>query len=284
MSTKVRDFTKRDKIAGAIIGFTIGDAMGATTEFMNEGQIKLKYGQLTDIVGGGWLNLAPGEVTDDTQMMMCVMDALMKTQSKEDLSGKLFAEQCRTEFIKWYYTNPKDIGGQCSRGIKCLIDNETKAVCYVDRDALGNGSLMRALPCAILDEPLLNCLQGKMTHNNPTCLHAIQIYHNNIVRLIAGTPARMMNYAEKLFPPTGHVFNTLNNALYWAHKDTFEEAIIGAVNHGGDADTIGALTGGLAGARFGYSKIPQIWIDKLDSNVKKDLEKFINFAFNCLQI
>lgn len=70
----------------------------------------------------------------------------------------------------------------------------------------------------------------------------------------------------------------------WAHKDTFEEAIIGAVNHGGDADTIGALTGSLAGARFGYSKIPQIWIDKLDSNAKKDLEKFINFAFDCLQI
>ena len=89
MSTKVRNFTKRDRIAGAIIGFAIGDAMGATTEFMNEGQIKLKYGQLTDIIGGGWLNLAPGEVTDDTQMTMCVMNALMKTQNEEDLSGKL---------------------------------------------------------------------------------------------------------------------------------------------------------------------------------------------------
>ena len=277
MNTKARNSTRRDRIAGAIFGFAIGDAMGATTEFMNERQIKFKYGQLTDIVGGGWLCLKPGEVTDDTQMMVCVMNALMKTQDREDLSGKLFAKECREEFINWYYTNPKDIGGQCSRGIEYLINKKAK-VCYVDKDALGNGSLMRALPCAILDEPLLNYIQGKLTHNNSTCSHAIEVYHNNIAHLLDDSPTRMMNYAEELLPPTGHVFNTLNNALYWAHKDTFEEAIIGAVNHGGDADTIGALAGGLAGARFGYSKIPQIWIEKLDSSVKKELEKFINFC------
>lgn len=76
--------TKRNKIAGAIYGFAIGDAMGATTEFMSEEQIKKSFGQVTDILGGGWLNLKVGEVTDDTQMSICVMNALMRTLNHDD--------------------------------------------------------------------------------------------------------------------------------------------------------------------------------------------------------
>lgn len=44
--------TIRNKIAGVIYGFAIGDAMGATTEFMNPKQIKKQYGKVTDIIGG----------------------------------------------------------------------------------------------------------------------------------------------------------------------------------------------------------------------------------------
>ena len=57
-----------DGILGALYGFAIGDAMGATTEFMDEHQIKAKYGQVDNIVGGGWLKLEAGQVTDDTQI------------------------------------------------------------------------------------------------------------------------------------------------------------------------------------------------------------------------
>lgn len=71
--------TIKNKIAGAMYGFAIGDAMGATTEFMNPTEIKKKYGKVTDIIGGGWLNLKAGEVTDDTQMTMCVIEAVMNS-------------------------------------------------------------------------------------------------------------------------------------------------------------------------------------------------------------
>ncbi len=43
------------------------------------------------------------------------------------------------------------------------------------------------------------------------------------------------------------------------HAPTFESALIDAVNRGGDADTNGAITGGLLGARFGESAIPSAW-------------------------
>ena len=47
----------KNRLKGALYGFAIGDAMGATTEFMSEDKIKSEYGKLTDIVGGGWLDL-----------------------------------------------------------------------------------------------------------------------------------------------------------------------------------------------------------------------------------
>jgi len=44
----------------------VGDSLGATVEFMSRDKIRQKYGELRDIVGGGWLNLRPGEWTDDS--------------------------------------------------------------------------------------------------------------------------------------------------------------------------------------------------------------------------
>ena len=45
--------------------------------------------------------------------------------------------------------------------------------------------------------------------------------------------------------------------------DSFEDALVAAVNMGGDADTIGAITGGLAGAIYGASSIPLRWVNSL---------------------
>ena len=265
--------TKKNKIAGAIYGFAIGDAMGATTEFMSENKIKETFGNVTDILGGGWLNLKAGEVTDDTQMSMCVMDALMKGK-------KHFKMHCAENFVDWYKSGPKDIGGQCQRAIQHFM--YTGQYIYKDSEALGNGSLMRALPCAVLNNVQLNIEQGIITHNNQECSRGIQIYTRLIQNYLNGN---LYTYNVKgLLEPSGYLWNTLNNAVYWSNKSTFADAIIGAVNHGGDADTIAAITGGLAGAKFGYDNIPQRWIDQLDYDVKIFLEKFKNFAFTYVQI
>lgn len=272
--------TKRNKIAGAIYGFAIGDAMGATTEFMSEKQIRKTYGKVIDIIGGGWLNLKAGEVTDDTQMTMCVMNALMKTLNDEDLMGMNFMKECRKEFIKWYESGPKDVGGQCSRAITYMKNGHLGM--YHEDSALGNGSLMRAMPCAVLDKELLNELQGRMTHNNSECTQVIQVYSRLIQNYINGN---YITYNIKgLLEPSGYFWNTFNNSIYWSKKKTFEDAIIGAVNHGGDADTIAAIAGSLAGAKFGFDAIPERWINQLNPEVKIFLEKFKNFAFTYLQI
>jgi len=61
--------------------------------------------------------------------------------------------------------------------------------------------------------------------------------------------------------PTGYVLDTLEVAV-WAflHTTTFEDAVINAVNRGADADTVGAVVGALAGARYGMSSIPSRWL------------------------
>lgn len=265
-----------DKIFGAIYGFAIGDAMGATTEFMHANQIKKEFGQVTDIIGGGWLNLKPGEVTDDTQMTICIMAALIGKSTDED-----FTNLCVRNFIKWYKSKPKDIGNQCRKGIEYYLKAERCTLINdkfipEDEDAQGNGSLMRAMPCALLNESSLNVMQGWLTHNNLECTMAILEYTKLIQSLMHSNEYSAA--VTKLMAPTGHVKNTLNNAIYWSMKPTFEEAIIGAVNDGGDADTIAAIAGSLAGVRFGYKAIPEKWIDKLDSNVKRQLKVFGNFA------
>ena len=267
-----------DKIAGSVFGFVIGDAMGATTEFLTSEQVEKIYGKVTKIIGKGWLGLKPGEVTDDTEMTICIMKALMKYPD----DSEKFKKACERNFIEWFKTKPKDIGCQCMRGIKWIMlgGNIPR-----DRNALGNGSLMRAMPCALLNKEKFNIVQGELTHRNRDCSSFIQIYTNLIqLYLYDNYDNKNKVKTDKLLKPSGHVKNTLNNSIYWTDNSaTFKEAIIGAVNHGGDADTIAAITGSLAGAKFGFKEIPKEWINSINADTKMMLKEFIKFTIFYLQ-
>lgn len=279
----------RDKIRGALYAHAIGDAMGATTEFMSAEEIKIKYGRVDNLIGGGWLDLNIGETTDDTAMTIGVIDALMSGFK----SFEEFKKACADNFLAWFETGPKDVGNQCRLAlVKYKMTGE-----YIDedKDALGNGSIMRALPCGLLpmdfwsilsactqnpDDSLtggpeyLNILQGEITHRNKTCADLLSDYTKIIRAFILGKNFKLKS--QELLKPSGYIINTYNNAKYFANLP-LADAIIGAVNHGGDADTIAAITGSMAGARGGYSAIPTEWIDKLDANVKAKYDAFTEF-------
>lgn len=118
----------QDKIKGALYGFAIGDAMGATTEFMTKDEIQSKYKKLEDIIGGGWLNIEAGNVTDDTEMSLCVMRVLIKNDYKN------FKKDIACEFSKWLDTQPQDVGNQCMKAIE-FYKNNNKYI-YVDRKSV----------------------------------------------------------------------------------------------------------------------------------------------------
>ncbi len=279
----------RDKIRGALYAHAIGDAMGATTEFMTADEIKIKYGRVDDLIGGGWLDLNVGETTDDTAMTIGVIDALMAGFG----SFEEFKKSCADNFLAWFETGPKDVGNQCRLAlVKYKMTGD-----YIDedKDALGNGSLMRALPCGLLpmdfwsilsactqnpDDSLtggpeyLNILQGEITHKNKTCAEILNEYTFIIRGFISGANFKLKS--QELLKPSGYIINTYNNAKHFANLPV-ADAIIGAVNHGGDADTIAAITGSMAGARDGYHSIPKEWIDKLDNNIKMKYDAFTEF-------
>lgn len=275
MSTKLKD-----KILGSLVGFAIGDAMGATTEFMTQDQIKDQYGQVNDIFGGGWLHLPRGKVTDDTQMMLCVAKGMALTPKYLDP-----LQAIADEFIQWLDSEPADVGSCCRRAITQnrgypVSDWVERNIAYqksCGKEDLGNGGLMRCLVPCLLGRPVIALKQSHLTHANETSNMAIRAYYVNIQAAL--NKDTITHTRPHLMNPTGHVENTLNNVLYWSSMD-FREGILGAVNDGGDADTIAALTGGLLGAKFGLDHIMDVareWVEHLDPLVFQALNLTANY-------
>lgn len=267
----------KDKVRGSLFGFAIGDAMGATTEFMSAKSIKLKYGMVDQIIGGGWLNLKAGQVTDDTQMMLCVARAMMEHWNNLDA----MLQQISENFVTWLESGPIDVGTTCMQSIyanrgkpwKEWVSYNQKHQWDTHREDLGNGGLMRCLVPCLLGDRYIAWQQSNLTHSNNTCRSAIDIYYWAVSDYLWDRPVPTYKYVE----PKGQVEYTLSNALYWAQKGSFREAILGAVNDGGDADTIAALSGGLAGARYGYTAIPSEWLSVLEEDITAELEKIADF-------
>ena len=272
----------KDRIKGAIYGVAIGDALGGPLEFMSAEAIQQNYGRVTEMIGGGWLDLEPGETTDDTAMTVAVAEGILEEpEMPYQAIGK--------RFIKWYKSGPKDIGNACACSILNAIRNkgdwwEASHMTQAEhgRPVEGNGALMRTIyPALYYTNPhkrkLITRGIALMTHagqqSTVICEDYVEIVHAAItdeeshIRLTTGCP------------PTGYVFDTYNNALEAIFKTgNFEEAVIEAVNRGGDADTIGAVCGGLAGAMYGYSQIPERWIACLSKDLKKKLDRLADKA------
>ena len=62
----------------------------------------------------------------------------------------------------------------------------------------------------------------------------------------------------------GYVVDTLEAAIWcFLNTDNYKDCVLKAVNLGEDTDTIGAVSGGLAGLYYGMEAIPRKWIDLL---------------------
>ena len=98
---------------------------------------------------------------------------------------------------------------------------------------------------------------------------------NQYERILSG---RLGSLHESDVRSTGYVVHTLEASLWCLLKaESFEEAVLKAVNLGGDTDTVGAVTGGLAGLLYGLPAVPRDWIvvlarrDELENQFKKFL-------------
>lgn len=286
--------------------------LGGPLEFMSDWQICNTYGRVTDMIGGGWLNLKPGEVTDDTQMTLCVARGIL--DALEGDNGLDLVASVGQQFIAWADSKPKDIGGACSHsiavakqlgrirwhGVPTAADWE-EAARQTRRDGgrpvEGNGALMRTvypgLYCSTKGGAEMQARAfAEMTHRGDKSTEACVLYTRMVYLLTEavnkyqdGNVADFLHECLKgtfydgsvekpaTYAAGGYVVDSMCTAVSClAHAQSFEEAVCAAANLGGDTDTNAAITGGLAGAWFGFSAIPARWVDALAPGLRQDLD------------
>ncbi|MFC0242649.1 ADP-ribosyl-[dinitrogen reductase] hydrolase [Rhodopseudomonas telluris] len=269
-----------DRALAAYLGFALGDALGATVEFMTQREIAERYGVHKEIIGGGWLRLKPGQVTDDTDMALALGRSLIRC-------GGLDVRDVCEEFAAWLKTGPVDVGSTCRRGIRRYITNGTVEGPYFEGDA-GNGAAMRVLPLALAtigrpaEAEAWTVAQGHITHHHPLSDGAALALVQMLQALIAGEGrSRARAIADALvdthrsfrFEPyhgqsSAYVVDTMQTVLHhYFSTETFSDCVVATVNQGGDADTTGALVAMLAGATHGLAALPKRWLDRLDRSV-----------------
>jgi ADP-ribosyl-[dinitrogen reductase] hydrolase len=284
-----------NRALGAYLGFACGDALGATVEFMTPKQIQKRHGVHQELIGGGWLGLEAGQVTDDTQMSLALGQAIIDHQGWN-------IQAVADNFVVWMESDPPDIGNTCSRGITRYRDSGELYGLPRDDDA-GNGACMRNLPVVLATLNRPDCFkewslqQSRITHHNPLSDAATLTLGRIVNHLIneqdtdaCRQEAELLisQYREFAYSPypgkaSGYIVDTVQTVLHYLfNTDSFESCLIATINQGGDADTTGALAGMLAGAKYGIEQIPERWLTKLDQQVadqiRQQTTELIRFA------
>jgi len=253
----------RDEARGMLIGLAIGDALGTTLEFTPRAKVR----PISDMVGGGPFGLAPGVWTDDTSMALCLAQSILACR------GWCPADAMR-RFILWRdegYLSPTgacfDIGVQTNDALGRFLRTGDPIAGPTEDAASGNGGIMRLAPVVIAfgtrvaDAEAAARAQSALTHASPACLDAASAMARCLV-----TGSRNALPAPDAPPAeaTGWVCHTMEAAA-WAlgQGDDPETVLLAAVNLGGDADTVGAVTGQLAGRIWGWEALPPRWRARL---------------------
>ncbi|MGY1986917.1 ADP-ribosylglycohydrolase family protein [Blastococcus sp. SYSU DS0669] len=286
------------RVAGALVGSAVGDALGAPFEFGPPGQFSARFpvparGSKTEMCGGGSLGWEPGEFTDDTQMALLVATSLVER-------GGLEEADVFDRFRAWAAAGPPDIGNQTRAVLGSDRPWDVAAAEHFARSghAAGNGSLMRTTPAAIRfsrdgREATMDAARriSALTHGDPSAGEGCAIFHELVrVALDGGDPLVAIPAALEAVLPghrerwaavlasvwtpdqatesNGAVWPTLGQAV-WALRNgrDFAEVLRLVIDLGGDTDTVAAVAGGLAGAVFGMGAIPSRWASAVHGRV-----------------
>lgn len=284
-----------DRARGILLGLACGDALGRPVEFKSASQISAEHGRLDEMIGHGTWNQPAGTITDDTEQALCIARSLVEQQAFDpaDVADR---------FVAWYDTDPFDIGGMTRRALNRLKrgDEWGEAGQQVweqspEGQNAGNGSVMRCAPLAISyardSERLIEVSRqsSQITHADPRCTYGCAVLNLTIAGMLddavtplgdaldyvgSDAPDELVAALEPLargespgaLETSGYVVHSLQTALHdGLFAESAEEAIVTAVNRGGDTDTIGAVAGAVAGARFGASTLPDRWLAALDA-------------------
>lgn len=273
-----------ERAAGALLGLAVGDALGAPVEFCRRGTFEPVH----SLRAGGYFNLPAGAWTDDTAMALCLAESLLE---HPDLDPKDLLDR----FCRWASKGENSstgvsvgIGQNTLRVLGNFHRSGTLFAPQTRQKSDGNGAVMRLAPVVVrhwqnpMEARRIAVLQSRTTHFSDLSASACSYLASILCGLISGSDwtHALRAYVDPEWPDdiqkianenwqlrsvetinaTGFVVPTLEAALWSVETtDNFKEALLKAVNLGDDADSVGAVAGQLAGARYGISAIPAAW-------------------------
>jgi ADP-ribosyl-[dinitrogen reductase] hydrolase len=219
------------RVAGALVGSAVGDALGAPFTCSAPGQFSARFpvparGSETEMCGGGRLGLEPGEFTDATQLALVVAESLIEQGGLEDkdLFDRLRSWTGRsvvpmTSAAIWFSRFGTEATMDAARRISALTDGDPEA-----------GAAFHELMRVALDgeDPRTASEAGGTTH--PTVEQAVEALR---------------------------------------HGRDFAEVMRLAIDLGGDTAAVAAVAGCLAGAVFGMGGIPMRWSSAVHGRVPR---------------
>ena len=282
---------------GSFVALAIGDALGAPLEGSAQTE-----SWVTEMLPGGRHSRKKGQITDDTLQAMAVAESLAACRgfNQKDLISRLLrGYEKRPE---WY--------GPTSSAFFALVKSGTlphHAAWLVHKRQHGsrsNGSVMRGFPVGIfyptpyVYDVSLACSQ--ITHYDLVPAHCSAWLNVMVSDMCRGISRNKAFRRARSLCTNPEVHSILGNYLVYTpipsldavlsshaslscfmNARTLEGAILSAINLGGDADTIGACCGAMAGAYWGFGAIPKRWIRDIE-----DYENILHCAehlWNCAE-
>jgi len=248
----------RSRFRGALLGLALGDALSAPAQFARPGGFMPVRG----LSGGGPYDLRAGTWTDDTALALSLARSLLCTRGCDPLDQL-------ERFRRWQREGDGSATGECL-GItasvsRALVDGQPSTAIVDGADAL-----VRVAPLAMWHYASGGALLNDLPRMAGVTTHAAETF--------AATSefARLMHRALRGLPIDDSEVRTSDNASACAAAralaiardavigaSSWKDAVLAAINLGGDADVHGAATGQLAGAVFGIESIPAAWLGAL---------------------
>lgn len=280
------------KVKDGICGFVVGDALGVPVEFYSRNE--LKADPVVDMREYGTYNQPKGTWSDDSSMTIATMRSIVNMNGID--YDNLMEEFCNWAFNHEYsqYRETFDIGNTTIRGLNRYRDGtEPLKSGGTSTHDNGNGSLMRILPLAFISDIDYETIENvsSLTHGHDRSKIACVLYVEIAKSMLANDltiDEHISNACEKIkqhyadneelgefkrifdddfsegIMSGGYVIDTIETVVYCLKTtENYRDAVLKAVNLGGDTDTNAAICGGLAGIYYGFDAIPVDWIESI---------------------
>lgn len=280
---------RRAVARGALFGALIGDAAGATLEFLGRPPTARECDHALQLRGGGVWGTAPGQITDDGELTLCLARGLVGADRYD-------ADRVAGQYLAWYASNPFDIGNATRNAFSVSVAHGESAAAKMSSAAArnarskANGALMRATPLGIWGYRLgrdelrdAAFADTGLSHPNRSCRYATAAYVAAL-RSLVGAPgdvgralaaaadqlrgadaaevaawfaAALANEDIGYYPEAGFVRYGFTHAFRHLHNRTpYADALHETLRGGGDTDTNACIVGGLVGALHSDTGIP----------------------------